>query len=65
MIVEGLSTIAERTSRAGWRKAVNRPAITRSDGRSAGGELPRTIDDQQLMLDEKRLGDDGARPARL
>jgi len=63
VIVEGLSTMAERSRRAGRIKPVQRPAMTRSIGRRFGALAPRPIENQELMFEQKRLGDNGTSAA--
>ena len=63
MIVDGLSTMAERSRREGAHQAcaearndsVERPKVRRSH--------PRPIKNQQLMFEQQRLGDNGTSAA--
>ena len=48
----------------GRMKIVHRPAMIRSRGTQVGRTLSTTIEDQQLMPDQSRFGDDGAESAR-
>ena len=54
--------MAERVSRAGRMNPAQSPVMTRSIGRRLGA-LTRTIEDQKLVLDEQRFGDDGTSTA--
>ena len=57
-IVDGLSTIAERNTRAGRMNSAQTPARIRSDTRRFRRPVSRAIENQQLMLDQERFGDD-------
>jgi hypothetical protein len=61
-MVEGLSTTAQRTSRSGEMQVAHSPATIRSIGRSVGrGALARSIQYEQLVLEQYRLCDHGTR----
>ena len=55
--MDGLKTIAERINRLGRIKTAHRPATTRSEERKLGDRFSRTVEEQQLVLDEHRFGD--------
>src|SRR6266478_895011 len=60
--VEGFRTIAERSRRVGRTKSAIKPAGIRSDACRLGDRF-REIQDQDLVLEEKRLRNEGTDPA--
>ena len=54
-IVDGLSTIAERITRAGRMNSAHTPARIRSDAQRFGRPVPRAIQNEQLLLDQDRF----------
>ena len=57
--VVGFTTIAERRSRRGRMRSAQKPTMMRSERRRRGDRFPRTIEDQQLLLDEHGFCDHG------
>ncbi len=62
-IEEDLSTIAERSKRVGLMNMAQSPAMILSPGFREGCSFSRAFENQQLMLDEQRFGDDGSNAA--
>ena len=61
--MEGLSTIAERITRAGLICRAHKPAIIRSNTRKLV-LVPWPIQNQKLMFDEHALGNHGSNATR-
>ena len=57
-IVDGLSTIAERITRAGRMNSAHTPARIRSDAPEIRRPVPRAIQNEQLLLDQDRFSHD-------